>query len=159
MQMKKDWMFLTLASVFGLGYLPGAPGTFGSVAGVPLWAAARSLPFQPWGYIAATAVMVGIAIWIAEKAERIYGEHDVQHIVIDETAGLMVTAIGVPFRWPEMLIAFVLFRLFDTVKPWPVGWADRRVPGGFGVVLDDVLAGLMGCALMHVSHFYWGEWL
>jgi len=159
--MKKDRLVLVLSSVFGLGYLPGAPGTFGTVAGVPFWALMSVLSVQLglWSAVALTLAMIGVAIWISELAERIYGEHDVQHIVIDETVGLMVTSIGVPFRWPEVLIGFALFRLFDTVKPWPAGWADREVKGGFGVVLDDVFAGIMACLVLHVGHRAYGTWL
>lgn len=137
---------LLCASAFGLGYLP-APGTFGTLLAIPLWYALARLPL-PAALLVTLAAIV-LAIVAADAAERIYGSHDVQHIVVDEVVGLLVAGLGVPFRWPEILAAFLLFRLFDIVKPPPVSWLDRKVPGGLGVVLDDVGAGLLALAVLH----------
>jgi len=150
------WGILALSSVFGVGYAPLAPGTFGTLAAIPLWFALRQLPV--WGFALATLALTGLAIAAAGAAERIYGRHDVGHIVIDEVVGLLATAIGVPFAWPEVVAAFILFRLLDIAKPPPVGWIDRRVPGGLGVVLDDLAAGLIGCGLLHLARVVLGGW-
>ena len=99
-----------------------------------------------------------VAIGVSHAAERAYGRHDVGHIVIDEVAGMLVTAIGVPFAWPEVLAAFALFRLLDAVKPPPINWFDAHVPGGLGVVLDDVVAGLIACGLLHGAARLLGGW-
>jgi phosphatidylglycerophosphatase A len=155
--MKLANVWLAISSVLGLGYMPKAPGTFGTLAAVPLWAILAAWPLGV--QLAAVAGFIGFAILASARAEAIYGRHDVQHIVIDETAGLLVAAVGVPFRWPEVVAAVVLFRVFDIVKPQPVKWADERVPGGLGVVLDDVLAGVMAGVLLHLSKLVCGRWL
>ena len=147
---------LALSSALGLGYLPLAPGTWGSVAAIPLWWAMRSLSTLHFAVMVLAISFV--AIVISEAAERIYGRHDVQKIVIDEVAGLLVTAIGVPFRWHEVAVAFVLFRVLDSTEPWPVSTIDRRVKGGLGVVLDDVAAGVVGCGLLHLGRYLYGGW-
>ena len=142
-----DRLVLTLSSALGLGYLPKAPGTWGTLMGIPLWWALSGLSW--WAYAVATAGMIGVAIAVAERADQIYGEHDRGEIVIDEVVGLMVTAIGIPLSWPSVVAAFVLFRFFDIVKPPPVRWIDEKLGGGAGVVLDDVAAGLYALAVMH----------
>lgn len=151
-----DRLVLTASSALGLGYLPKAPGTWGTFAALPLWWAMSDL--TPLVFTAATAVMVLFAIAISSRAEAIYGAHDVQRIVIDEVVGLLCTVIGVPWRWPEIITAFILFRLLDALKPFPIRWFDDHVPGGLGVVIDDVVAGLIGCALMHLGCWLHGGW-
>ncbi|OGQ90984.1 MAG: hypothetical protein A2289_00725 [Deltaproteobacteria bacterium RIFOXYA12_FULL_58_15] len=147
---------LGVASWGGLGYLPKGPGTWGTLGAIPLWWVLATLE-RPV-FVAVCFVFVGVAILVSHEAEKIYGSHDVGHIVIDEVAGLLVTVVGVPCRWPEVLAAFVLFRLLDIVKPWPIGWIDRRVPGGAGVVLDDVAAGVIGCLVLHAARLLLGGW-
>lgn len=150
--------FLTLAcsSGLGLGYMPMTPGTFGTLLALPLWAcmAAWSIPI----FALTTALLIIFSMWIAGRAEAIYGEHDVGRIVIDEVVGMLVTVVGVPFAWSHVLTAFLLFRVLDIVKPPPIGWFDRKVSGGVGVVLDDVVAGLIGCALLHGARWLHGGW-
>jgi phosphatidylglycerophosphatase A len=140
---------LTLAasSALGLGYLPVAPGTWGTFAALPIWYACAD--WSVGAFVALTAAAVLCAIAISSRAEAIYGEHDVGRIVIDEVVGLMCTVIGVPWRLPEIIAAFLLFRILDAFKPPPIRWFDTHVQGGFGVVIDDVVAGLIGCALLH----------
>ncbi|MEE8408099.1 MAG: phosphatidylglycerophosphatase A [Myxococcota bacterium] len=149
-------LILGAASWFGTGYLPRMPGTWGTVGAIPLWWAMST--FELHWFVVATVVAIVISIWVSELAERIYGSHDVQHIVIDEVVGLLVAAIGVPFRWPEVLAAFILFRIFDMWKPPPIGWVDRQVGGGFGVVIDDVIAGLFALGLLHGARWALGGW-
>jgi phosphatidylglycerophosphatase A len=151
-----DRLTLTASSALGLGYLPKAPGTWGTFAALPLWWAMQDL--TPLVYTLLTALFVGLAVAISSRAEAIYGAHDVQRIVIDEVVGLLCTVIGVPWRWPEIIAAFVLFRLLDALKPPPINWFDEKVPGGLGVVIDDVAAGLIGCALLHLGCLLHGGW-
>ncbi len=148
---------LVLASVFGLGYLPKAPGTFGTLAALPLWWLLSPLPL--WAFVAVTAAVSVLSIAIAGWAERIYGSHDVQHIVIDEVAGMLVAAVGVPFHWSAVVVVFVLFRFLDALKPQPVRWFDSNVKGGLGVVADDLVAGAMACLLWHGGAWLWGALL
>jgi phosphatidylglycerophosphatase A len=145
------------SSALGLGYLPVAPGTWGTFAALPIWWALAEAVTWP-AFAALTAAAVVAAVWISGRAEAIYGAHDVGHIVIDEVVGLLCTVIGVPFRWPEVIAAFVLFRLLDAFKPWPIRIFDERVGGGFGVVIDDVIAGLVGCGLLHAARLWHGGW-
>ncbi len=147
---------LLASSFFGLGYLPLAPGTWGTVGALGVWWSMRDLTL-PW-FVGLTLAICAFAVWVAGRAEALYGSHDVQHIVIDEVAGLLVTVIGVPWRWQQVLTAFVVFRLLDSLKPPPIRWFDRHVEGGFGVVIDDIVAGLVGCALLHIAHRIWGGW-
>lgn len=149
-------LVLSASSALGLGYLPKMPGTFGTLAAIPIWWALSGHALSV--SISVTAAAILVAIWIAGCAEAIYGKHDAQRIVIDEVVGLLTAAIGVPFAWPEVLAAFLLFRFFDMTKPPPIRTIDRRVPGGLGVVLDDVAAGAVSCALLHTARVVHGGW-
>lgn len=141
---------ILLATWFGSGYAPWAPGTAGSVAALPFgWI----LAFYggPAGLFLACVAVTAIGVWAAAGYMVSAGEHDPGPVVIDEVAGqwlalLPAAALGL-LSWQAVALAFVLFRAFDILKPWPISWADRQVPGGFGVMLDDVLAGIAaGCA-------------
>lgn len=146
----KDRLVLTLTSAFGLGYAPFAPGTFGSLAALPLWWATAS--WSPPVFVAACLMLTGLAVALCGRAEKIYGAHDVQRIVLDEVVGLMWTVVAVPCTPRNAVWAFVTFRLLDACKPGPIGWVDRRVGGGLGVVLDDVAAGFVGLLALHAGH-------
>ncbi|MEY8195315.1 MAG: phosphatidylglycerophosphatase A, partial [Cycloclasticus sp.] len=93
-------------------------------------------------------------IWICGQAAKELGVHDHGGIVWDEIAGYLLTMYWVDFSWQNVLLGFVLFRLFDILKPWPINWVDRRVGGGFGIMLDDLLAGLMAAACLYVYMSY-----
>jgi phosphatidylglycerophosphatase A len=137
---------LVIATTFGAGYVPGAPGTMGSAVG----AAAAWALHRAGGWIAvaiATVVLLPISIWAAGEAERHYGEHDCQHIVIDEVVGQLIALVATPCDWLTVAVGFGFFRLCDSLKPFPAGWIDREVKGGFGVILDDVAAGVQAAAL------------
>jgi len=153
---RSDIFVLSLSSALGLGYMPKAAGTWGTLAALPIWWGMAALPL--WGQVALVAAVALFAIAVSARAEVIYGKHDVGKIVIDEVAGMLVACIAVPFRWPEVLAAFLLFRLFDILKPPPIGWLDRRVGGGTGVVLDDLIAGLFALGLMHLARLLLGGW-
>ncbi len=131
--------FLFLASGFGAGYLPVAPGTWGSLAALPLhWLFSR---LSPTGYGIALAVTVALGVASAGAAEKILDRPDPGLVVIDEIAGMLVALA--PFE-PSLVTwtaGFLLFRLFDIVKPFPVGWLDTRLHGGLGIMADDLAAG------------------
>jgi phosphatidylglycerophosphatase A len=131
--------------------MPRAPGTAGSAVALPIaW-----LLFSVWGWpgVATGAVLFTVVgIWAAERAERYYGKHDCQKIVVDEIAGQLLTMVAVPSTIPNLLVGFGWFRLCDSLKPFPAGLIDRRVKGGFGVVLDDVAAGVQAAVLTAILH-------
>jgi len=137
-----------LATVGGIGYVPVASGTFGSLAALPLLpvlAALRDASLA--GYAAVVLALIAVAIWSAGRAEEALGGHDHSRIVIDEVAGMVATGMFLPATWGAIGVGFVLFRLFDVVKPFPAGFIDGRVEGGFGVVGDDLVAGVYAGAL------------
>jgi phosphatidylglycerophosphatase A len=121
------------------GYLPKAPGTWGTLLALPLNLLLLLLPGQ--GYAIALAVILVLAVYTAGAAEKILDRKDPGAIVIDEIIGMLITLIGAPANPVVWLMAFLLFRLFDITKPWPVSWADRHLNGGLGIVMDDLLAG------------------
>ena len=135
-----DRLIIFLATGLGLGLIPGAPGTYGTLLGIPLaWVFAR--PGVSCNSLSLLA-FAALSIWAAGKAEVILKKHDAREIVIDEVAGMAVTLFLVPFTPGSVILGFVLFRFFDIVKLGPVKWADDRLSGGLGVVADDLLAGI-----------------
>ena len=142
---------MIIATVAGVGNVPVASGTFGSLVAVPLLPALAALrDASIAGYAGALVLLVAVAVWSAGRAEEALGGHDHSRIVIDEVAGMVTTGIFLPPTWGAIGIGFVLFRLFDVVKPFPAGLIDGRVEGGFGVVGDDLVAGLYAGALAWV---------
>ena len=136
-----------LAFGFGSGTLPVAPGTFGTVVAIPLYL--WLLPLSLWGYLAVVLVMTAAGIWLCDVTSRDLGVHDHAGIVWDEIVGYLITMIAAPPGWMWIVAGFVLFRFFDILKPWPIGWADRRVQGGLGIMLDDVLAAIYAWLVLH----------
>ena len=124
----------------GLGYIPFASGTFGTILGVLICLLFKEV--NPWLYIVFTIIFIAASIGISGAAENIFGEHDSRKVVIDEMAGYLVTMALMPSRLDLFVIGFVVFRFFDILKPFPVGYLDKQVKGGMGVVLDDVAAGV-----------------
>ena len=133
-------LVIILATWWGTGYAPVAPGTVGTIAAIPLLLLLSLLPL--YGYIPCVLVIGLAACWAAGRAEQIFGEKDNRRIVIDEVVGLLVAMTAVPLTWQYLLAGFVLFRIFDILKPPPIRLIERTVKGGWGVVLDDVLAGI-----------------
>jgi phosphatidylglycerophosphatase A len=137
---------LFLAFGFGSGLAKKAPGTLGTLAAVPVyWLLAQTNLFV---YSLLTVIVTVAGIRICDIASEKLGEDDFGGIVWDEIAGYLITLWLVPFTWQAMVAGFVLFRFFDIVKPWPIGWVDRQVSGGLGIMLDDVLAGVFAGGLM-----------
>lgn len=131
---------LLLAFGFGSGLSPKAPGTAGSLLAILAFPLLALLPL-PW-YLLVVAVTIAGGVWICGRAARTLGVHDHGGIVLDEIASVWLAMATFPATWPWMLAGFVLFRLFDIVKPWPISVLDRRVHGGLGIMVDDVLAGV-----------------
>jgi phosphatidylglycerophosphatase A len=144
---------LLVATALGAGLLPVAPGTWGTLAAVPLaWGLDR---FGEIAFIVATAVVSAVGSWAADVYCKATRRADNQQIVVDEVAGYLLTLVAVPRTWPNLIIGFFLFRLFDIWKPPPVRWIDRHVHGGFGVVADDLGAGVYGAiCLWLIDHFH-----
>ncbi|MCW8907157.1 MAG: phosphatidylglycerophosphatase A [Sedimenticola sp.] len=146
-----DWRNPVHLLAFGLGSgaAPKAPGTFGTLAALPLCLLMQSL--GSIGYLLLTLALFLLGIWLCGRTSRDLGVHDHGGIVWDEWVGLMVTLWMVPPGWIWLLAGFGLFRLFDILKPWPIGWLDRRVSGGLGIMLDDLLAGIFSLLLIQLS--------
>ncbi len=141
-----------LATGLGLGYAPKAPGTAGSVLGMVLVFFLQG--FSIHGYLLFTLGFSLIAIAVSSQAEVIFKEHDSQKIVIDEIAGIVVTFIWIPLTWPTALAGFILFRFFDIVKIPPVK-QSQRLPRGWGVVVDDLLAGVYANIVLQIGVTVW----
>ncbi|HFE48724.1 MAG TPA: phosphatidylglycerophosphatase A [Chromatiaceae bacterium] len=137
-----------LAFGFGSGLAPRAPGTFGTLVGIAFFWPLAGLP--PIAYLLVVAMLFALGIWLCGRTSRDLGVHDHGGIVWDEIVGLLVTLFGAPFEVSVVLVGFVLFRIFDILKPWPIGWLDRRVSGGFGIMIDDVLAGVFAAAILQL---------
>jgi len=146
-----------VATFFGTGRLKPGPGTWGSLATVVLWALLSHFLPTSW-VLPANVGLAGLAIAVgipaATQVARASGKKDPQFVVIDETAGQLITLIGAPLAWKSFLTGFILFRAFDIVKPPPVRQLER-LPEGTGIVVDDVAAGLYGMAVMHLL-LHWG---
>ncbi len=138
LSLKNPVHFLALG--FGSGLAAKAPGTFGTLAAIPLYLLMAQLPLA-W-YLGLTLLSVLAGIYICDKAAKDMGVHDHGAIVWDEVAGLLITMIAAPAGWVWLLVGFGLFRFFDIIKPWPIRWLDAKVEGGFGIMIDDVLAGV-----------------
>lgn len=135
-----------LAFGLGTGASPWAPGTVGTLLGIPLYWLMSGLPM--WMYLALLVILFGLGAWACEITSRDIGVHDHPGIVFDEVVGYLLTMLAVPAGIVTILAGFVLFRVFDVFKPWPVRLVDRSVGGGLGIMLDDVVAGLYALALL-----------
>lgn len=136
-------VILFLASGGFLGYAPVASGTFGTLAGIPLfWALCALREVSVLLYVGVVVAFVLAACWIADEAETALQEHDSGKIVIDEVAGYIAATLFLEFTVVNVIVTFLVFRFFDIVKPFPASYIDKQFPGGVGVVLDDVVAGM-----------------
>ena len=138
-----------LATGAMIGFMPKAPGTFGSLLGIPVAFALSGIPLA--ATVAVLVVLAVLAAMISGRAERVFACKDPGRIVIDEVVGMAVTLAGLPFNLLTVCAGFALFRCLDIVKPPPVRWIDRRLRGGWGVVMDDVAAGIMANVLLRIG--------
>lgn len=141
-----------LAIGFGSGLAPKAPGTFGTLVAVPIFLLLSPLPL--WAYLAVTTLIFLIGIPICGRCSARLGVHDHSGIVWDEIAGFLITMAAVPAEPAWIAAGFLLFRLFDILKPWPIRWLDRRVSGGFGIMVDDLLAGLFALIVIQLALWF-----
>ncbi|MBI5558461.1 MAG: phosphatidylglycerophosphatase A [Deltaproteobacteria bacterium] len=149
-----DKLFMAIATGFYTGYLPKAPGTWGTLAAFPLHFLLTRL--SPTSYYSALGVIFVVAVLAAGSAEKILDRADPGIVVIDEIFGMLIGLIHTPVKAGPLLTAFILFRFFDIVKPFPVGWADAHLHGGLGIVIDDVIAGLYTLLVMQLLRSWLG---
>ena len=141
--------FITFfATGCGAGFSPVAPGKAGALVGLAAWWGLSVLPLHV--LIPTVIAFIFFAIWISTQACAIFNDKDPSKVTIDEIAGIFVTFLFHEFTWATAIAGFVLFRIFDIAKPWPVCWADRKLSGGWGVVMDDVFAGVYANAALWV---------
>jgi phosphatidylglycerophosphatase A len=158
--LKNPWHFLAVG--FGSGLSPVVPGTMGTLASVPLYFLLVQLPLSLYLVVVLASCIVGVKICQITSDDM--GTHDHGSIVWDEFAGFWITMSLVPMMnlpvtdWRWVAAGFILFRFFDMVKPWPIGWLDKRVHGGMGIMIDDIVAGVMAAISLFLLGNYMG-WL
>jgi len=135
-----------LALGFGSGAAPKAPGTWGTLAAVLIYWPLSQL--SPDHYLLMLLVTSVMGIYICGQTARDLGVHDHGSIVWDEFVGFWITMFAAPVGWVWVVVGFVLFRFFDIIKPWPISWIDKKITGGFGIMLDDVIAGVMAAVVL-----------
>lgn len=158
--LKNPWHLL--ATGFGSGLSPIIPGTMGTLASLPFYLLLAHLSLPLYGLVVIASCIIGVKICQVTSDDM--GVHDHGSIVWDEFAGMWIAMLVVPmfglavFDWKWLATGFVLFRFFDMVKPWPIGWLDKRVHGGLGIMLDDIVAGVMAGVALYLVGLYAG-WL
>ncbi|QEY58245.1 phosphatidylglycerophosphatase A [Pseudomonas sp. C27(2019)] len=155
MQAPKVWsnVWHFLAFGFGTGLAKKAPGTWGTLAGLALMPLLYLLPL--WLGLVVIVLASVFGIWLCGRVADDLGVHDHGGIVWDEMVGIWITLILLPNSWQWWLLGFIVFRVLDIFKPWPISWLDRHVSGGLGVMLDDMLAGLIAAALLYAT--WWAD--
>jgi len=146
------YFILLLATGFGVGYSPIAPGTLGTLIAIPVYYFLSTIP-SPLYEITLIAFLF-LSVWISENAEIFFGKKDDTRIVIDEMIGFLIAMLWVPKTTRFIIIGFFLFRFFDILKPFPIRGLEKRLKGGFGVVLDDVLAGVYANIILQIISYY-----
>ncbi len=141
-----------LAFGFGSGAIRKAPGTWGTLAAIPFYLLFADVAWPIYIGIVAAAFFAGI--YICDKTAKDLGVHDHGGIVWDEFVGLWITLFLVPDGWLWLVAGFILFRIFDISKPWPINWADKKVSGGLGIMIDDVIAGVFALAILQVAAYF-----
>ncbi len=136
-----------LATWFGCGLMKPGPGTWGTIGGLPFGMILLVVGGWPV-LLAASCLFFVIGYRASKKFEEVTGEHDAGAIVIDEVVGIWIALIPATFNPLSILLAFVLFRFFDILKPWPISWCDKEIPGAWGVMIDDVVAGIFAAFVL-----------
>jgi len=136
-----------LAFGFGAGASPKAPGTMGTLVAIPLYMLLSDFPL--FLYVVVVLLVTGFGVYICDRCAKDLQVHDHSGIVWDEIAGYLITMIAIPMEWWTVLLGFVLFRIFDIWKPWPIGYFDKHVKGGLGIMLDDVVAGILAWVILY----------
>lgn len=146
--MKK--IFIQLATLFGVGRFPKAPGTVGTLATIPIFILLTMA--GPLAYMAAILLLLPVGIAACHIYEQEVGGHDHKEVVIDEVLGFLITMVWLPLTWQAILIGFILFRVLDITKPLFIGYLDRKVQGGLGVMVDDVAAGIVASLILQLLY-------
>jgi len=144
----RDKAVIFLATGCFVGKIPFAPGTWGSMAGLPIcWLLSQAdVP----GAVLGVLLIVALAVWVAGQAEKILAQKDPGCIVVDEIAGILITLIGLPWNVTSVCAGFFIFRILDIVKPFPISWFEKKFSGGIGIVGDDVMAGILGNLILRM---------
>lgn len=132
----------------GLGLVPKAPGTFGTLLGIPLL---FLMPDSVAMYLAVVVLLFGLGVWCCTECANQLGVHDHPGIVWDEMVGFLLAMVAMPRTAAWVLAGFVLFRLFDIIKPWPIAWVDKHIHGGLGIMLDDILAAIFTAVILQLA--------
>jgi phosphatidylglycerophosphatase A len=135
----------------GLGLTPKAPGTFGTLLGIPLL---FLMPTNLVAYLVVLVVLFALGVWCCDACAKNLGVHDHPGIVWDEVVGYLITMIAVPKTLLWVVVGFILFRFFDILKPWPISWIDKHVEGGMGIMLDDVLAAVFALIVIQIALYF-----
>lgn len=143
-------LLLLIATFFNIGRISKAPGTVATAATIPLWWALSQL--GPLIYMAVVLLLIPLGIMAAKAYEAQSSEHDAKEIVIDEVVGFLITMVWLPLTWQSLVLGFIIFRFLDIVKPPPIRQLDQRVKGGFGVMIDDIAAGLIGSVILQMIY-------
>lgn len=144
-----------LALGFGSGLIKPAPGTWGTLSAVPLYLGLMMLmSSSSLLYFGVIVVSFIVGVYLCGQTAKDVGVHDHGAIVWDEIVGFFITMSFVPMTWSNVILGFVLFRIFDILKPWPIKLLDQHVHGGFGIMVDDVLAGVFACVLLVLAQTY-----
>ncbi|MCB1583141.1 MAG: phosphatidylglycerophosphatase A [Marinicella sp.] len=143
-----------LAFGFGSGLAPKAPGTVGTLAAIPVYLMMAPLAWPMYLFLTVISFLFGI--YLCERASEMLGVHDHGGIVWDEFVGLWLTLFMIPLQWHWLLLGFLLFRFFDIIKPFPIKWLDKKVKGGFGIMIDDVIAGIFAWAILFTIVRFFG---
>ncbi len=147
-----SYLIKILATGFGVGYSPIAPGTAGTLVAIPVYYFLSENPSPLY-----EITLIGfffLSVWISENAEAFFGKKDDPRIVIDEVMGFLITMLWLPKAILFIILGFFLFRFFDILKPFPIRQWERKIKGGFGVVLDDVMAGIYANIILHLISLF-----
>jgi phosphatidylglycerophosphatase A len=137
---------------FGSGLAPKAPGTFGTLAAIPFFGLIQDLSWPI--YLSWLLVTFALGVMWCDRSSKALGVHDHGGIVWDEFVGFWVTMFMAPAGWIWILVGFVLFRFFDILKPWPINWLDKKVQGGFGIMIDDLVAGIYALIVLQLIAYF-----
>jgi len=149
---KMNCFFLAIATGLGVGYSPVVPGTMGTLVAIPVYLLLSQIPFPLYELTLVTFFF--LSSWISENAEKHFGKRDDQRIVIDEIMGFLVTMLWIPKTVRCLIFGFFLFRFFDILKPFPIRHLERKWKGGYGVVFDDVLAGVYANIILQIISYF-----
>lgn len=147
------WTNTTHFLAFGLGsgLSPKAPGTIGTIVAIPFYLLMQYLSL--WQYVLILLIAITLGIWLCDKVSKDLGVHDHPGIVWDEFCGYWLTMLAAPTGWIWVIYGFLLFRLFDIWKPWPINWLDSHIGGGLGIMVDDIIAGIFSLVILQLTVF------